>query len=203
MEQFLKVQLGYTFVKRSGQGGGGCISQGEMFNTDQGKIFVKENSKDGARKMFDGEFASLEALKNTNTIRVPNPIMVLERPHGPGALLVMEYLDMRGSNKQARLGEDLARLHMDNIKRKESGENFVEKFGFNTETCCGFLPQGNVWSDNWVDFYTEKEIHQTINSEKLHYLLLQPKQVLQVQLIISYPFCPLVLKFYLNGFICS
>ena len=62
MEHFLKAQLGYTFVKRSGQGGGGCISQGEMFNTDHGEVFVKENSKEGARNMFEGEFTSIEAL---------------------------------------------------------------------------------------------------------------------------------------------
>ena len=82
MENYLKEKLGYTFVRRSGKGGGGCISQGEMFHTDQGSIFVKENSKEGAQKMFIGEFASLEEIDKTGTIRVPKPIKVLERPSG-------------------------------------------------------------------------------------------------------------------------
>ena len=30
------------------------------------------------------------------------------------------------------------------------------RFGFDSETCCGFLPQGNLWREDWVDFYTEK-----------------------------------------------
>jgi len=186
MEQFLKKELGYTFIKRSGQGGGGCISQGEMFNTDKGRIFVKENSKDGARKMFEGEFASLEAIQNTNTIKVPRPIKVLDRPHGPGALLVMEFLDMRGCSKQAELGKALAELHLANIKvkdesqeKKDDTSKFVKKFGFHTETCCGFLPQGNNWTEQWVDFYTQK-LNEQISRQKDGELqslwsLLQPK----------------------------
>ena len=165
MEQFFKNQLGYSFVKRSGQGGGGCISQGEMFNTDQGKVFVKENSKSGARKMFDGEFASLGALKKTDTIRVPRPIKVLDRPTGPGTILVMEYLDLKRCSKQSELGSSLARLHLANVERKNNGGEFVDKFEFDVETCCGFIPQGNRWRNDWVDFYTEKEIHQ--NTTKL------------------------------------
>ena len=153
-------------MKRSGQGGGGCISQGEMFDTDQGKVFVKENSKEGARKMFEGEFASLEALQNTKTIKVPKPIKVLDRPTGPGAILVMEYLDMKRCSKQAELGLLVAKLHSANLELKNVGGEVVKKFGFHTETCCGFLPQGNRWQDDWVEFYTEKEIHQKIMGVK-------------------------------------
>jgi len=160
MEQFLKNQMGYSFAKRSGQGGGGSISQGEMFNTDQGKVFVKENSKEGARQMFEGELASLVALQNTNTIKVPKPIKVLDLPNGPGSLIMMEYLDMRRCSKQAQLGQALAKLHLANLELKSSSEDFVQKFGFDTVTCCGFLPQKNYWRDDWVEFYTEKEIHQ-------------------------------------------
>lgn len=31
--------------------------------------------------MFDGEFASLEAMHSTNTIHVPKPIMVIFKPN--------------------------------------------------------------------------------------------------------------------------
>ena len=45
MDSFLKENLGYTFVKRSGEGGGGCINQGEMYHTDKvGKSSVSEIS---------------------------------------------------------------------------------------------------------------------------------------------------------------
>ena len=35
-------------------------------------------------------------------------------------------------------------------------EGYVDRFGFDEETCCGFLPQGNAWMGDWADFYTEK-----------------------------------------------
>ena len=78
MENYLKDSLGYTFVKRSGRGGGGCISQGEMYHTDQGRIFVKENSRPGADTMFAGELASLQEIAATGTVRVPRPVRVLD-----------------------------------------------------------------------------------------------------------------------------
>ena len=84
MENYLKEKLGYTFVKRSGKGGGGCISQGEMYHTDQGQIFVKENAREDSETMFRGEFASLEEINKTGTVKVPRPITVLERHSGAG-----------------------------------------------------------------------------------------------------------------------
>lgn len=47
-----------------------------------------------ARRMFEGELASLTAILKTGTVRVPKPIKVLDAPGG-GSLLVMEHLDMR------------------------------------------------------------------------------------------------------------
>ena len=51
MEECLR-SLGYGSIKRTGQGGGGCISQGEVFITDKGKIFVKKNTRKDADVMF-------------------------------------------------------------------------------------------------------------------------------------------------------
>ncbi|XP_015771648.1 PREDICTED: ketosamine-3-kinase-like isoform X3 [Acropora digitifera] len=60
--------------------------------------------------MFDGEFKSLEAICKTDTIRVPEPIKVLDHPSGRGAVFVQEYLDMNGLRKyQAQLGTQLGR----------------------------------------------------------------------------------------------
>ena len=153
MENFLKERLGYSEVVRSGRGGGGCISQGEVYLTDRGSIYVKENARPGSREMFEGELASLERMRATGTVRVPRGVAVLERPTGPGYLLVMEYLHLRRCSNQAQLGRDLASLHLHNTT---ASPHTHHRFGFDVETCCGFLPQGNGWTDNWVTFYTEK-----------------------------------------------
>ena len=88
---------------------------------------------------------------------------------------MMEHLDIRGLSKhQAALGEQLARqvkrnklvvsiraqcvhfqrrLHLHNISLRsnsETGSDYVDKFGFNCTTCCGFIPMPNDWEESWT-----------------------------------------------------
>ena len=51
-----------------------------------------------ARRMFEGEMASLTAILRTDTVRVPKPIKVLDAPGG-GSALVMEHVDMRALDR--------------------------------------------------------------------------------------------------------
>ncbi|XP_068678289.1 ketosamine-3-kinase-like [Montipora foliosa] len=163
IEEILKKELNTTKFKSLGSASGGCINEGHSFDTDHGKIFVKVNEKSEARKMFDGELLSLETIYKTNTVRVPKPIKVLDNPSGKETIFVQEYLDMKGLRKyQAQLGTELARLHLNNIeklKKAESGKDqdskAVDKFGFLTTTCCGYLAQNNEWHDDWGTFYTK------------------------------------------------
>ncbi|XP_067649471.1 ketosamine-3-kinase-like [Haliotis asinina] len=179
MEEMLKQELGTSVLKRTRMGGGGCISEGVAYETDEGLVFVKMNRESEARKMFDGEFASLVALYKADEVRVPKPIKVLTNPEG-GAILVMEYLDMRNlSSYSAVLGQQLARLHQQNAEigqrilkeqqsiHRDSDLNYVDKFGFDVETCCGYIPQNNAWTDSWVQFYAQKieEQIQRLESE--------------------------------------
>ena len=102
--------------------------------------------------MFDGEYASLKAIEDTETIKVPHPIAVLADPdQTTGAMLVMEHLDLKHGSDQGQLGYQLARLHLDNIQKGQTGDpSFVNKFGFAIKTCCGSIPQSNTWNDNWT-----------------------------------------------------
>ena len=52
MEATVKEALNCSEMTRFGQGGGGCISSGQGFHTDIGKIFVKSNAKDGVSPNF-------------------------------------------------------------------------------------------------------------------------------------------------------
>ncbi|XP_045381751.1 ketosamine-3-kinase isoform X1 [Lemur catta] len=173
MEGLLRRELGCSSVKATGHSGGGCISQGQSYDTDRGRVFVKVNSKAEAKRMFEGEMASLTAILSTGTVRVPKPIKVLDAPSG-GSMLVMEHVDMRYlSSYAAQLGAQLADLHLDNKKLgesllKEAGtvgrggghteRPFVERFGFDVVTCCGYLPQVNDWQQDWVEFYARQRI---------------------------------------------
>ncbi|XP_019398256.1 PREDICTED: ketosamine-3-kinase-like isoform X3 [Crocodylus porosus] len=128
--------------------------------------------------MFEGEMASLEALLKTQTIKVPKPIKVIDLPGGT-TLFVMEHLEMKGLNRHSgKLGQQLADLHLHNQKigerlKKEGNTvgtvnscnsqgqtdvQFVDQFGFNTVTCCGYLPQVNDWQNDWVTFFATQRI---------------------------------------------
>ncbi|XP_060027672.1 ketosamine-3-kinase isoform X1 [Erinaceus europaeus] len=180
MEALLSRELGCSFVRTTGHSGGGCISQGQSYDTDRGRVFVKMNSKSEAKRMFEGEMASLSAILKTGTVKVPKPLKVLDAPGG-GSMLVMEHLDMRYlSSHAAKLGSQLAELHLHNKKlgdalqkeastvdkvvsllRKGGGQvelPFVEQFGFDVVTCCGYLPQVNDWQEDWVAFYAQQRI---------------------------------------------
>ncbi|XP_066530873.1 ketosamine-3-kinase isoform X2 [Hoplias malabaricus] len=124
--------------------------------------------------MFEGEKASLEAILSTNTIKVPKPVKVIDL-EGGGAVFVLEHVDMRSlSRYSARLGEQLADLHLHNKRQKEkqikaeqtvgkgqSDVQVVDKFGFHISTCCGYLPQLNDWQADWVPFYAQQRLqHQ-------------------------------------------
>ncbi|KAJ8251400.1 hypothetical protein GJAV_G00220940 [Gymnothorax javanicus] len=176
METLLKKELGTSMLKASGHSGGGCISEGQSYDTDSGRIFVKINRKSQARLMFDGEAASLDAILKTGTVKVPQPIKVIDLNTG-GAVFAMEHVDMRSlSRYSAQLGDQLADLHLHNQRQKEqrdkeeqtvgkgSGQSdvpVVKKYGFHIATCCGYLPMVNDWQSDWVAFYTQQRLqHQ-------------------------------------------
>ena len=58
--------------------------------------------------MLDGEFASLKAIAETNTVKVPKPISVLQNEKGE-TMLVMEHLELKRCSMQGELGTQLAR----------------------------------------------------------------------------------------------
>ncbi|XP_060064709.1 ketosamine-3-kinase-like [Ylistrum balloti] len=177
MDEVVRQELSLPDLKNLGAEGGGCINQGLVYMTGQGtKIFVKTNSDSEARLMFDGEFASLQAIQDTGIIRVPKPIKVMDNPAG-GAMLAMEYLDLKRLSRHAgKLGESLAQLHLSNSKAEKEAEmaegfvgkksQYVSEFGFDLTTCCGFLPQDNTWEKSWVTFYARKLDFQLNKIEK-------------------------------------
>ncbi|XP_027519900.1 fructosamine-3-kinase isoform X2 [Chiroxiphia lanceolata] len=178
MEKILKAELNTNILKAVGSSGGGCISQGQTYETDRGRVFVKINHKPQARTMFEGEMASLEAIQKTKTVRVPQPIKVIDLPGG-GAMFAMEYLKMKHLSKySSKLGEQIAELHLYNRKLGEklrsegstigkgaghSESQYVDKFGFHTATCCGYIAQVNEWQSDWPSFFIRHRLQAQLD----------------------------------------
>lgn len=172
MEDYIKTKLKAVKFVKTGRTGGGCISDGTAYETDNGLVFVKKNSKSKADIMFEGESEGLKEILKTNTVKVPVPLLTGKVKNN--SFLVLEYLKMNSLDKfSCELGTSLANLHLHNlnlIKQKEIRENFVgddmvciDKFGFHATTCCGYLPQDNEWCQDWVMFYTNQRLKTQID----------------------------------------
>lgn len=74
-----------------------------------------------------------------------------------------------------KLGNQLADLHVHNeLMKMKVQKNIgtigkcpanlrpVEKFGFPTITCCGYIPQENEWQEDWVTFFASQRLHPQI-----------------------------------------
>lgn len=54
MEARIKSALGLSqLTSVRGRGGGGCINEGDAYESDKGMLFVKKNSKQDVRQIFD------------------------------------------------------------------------------------------------------------------------------------------------------
>ncbi|XP_055971421.1 fructosamine-3-kinase isoform X1 [Sorex fumeus] len=178
MERLLRAELRTATLRPFGSPGAGCISEGRSYDTDAGPVFVKVNRRAQARQMFEGEMASLEALRSTGLVRAPRPIKIFDVPGG-GAAFVMEHLKMRSlSSQAATLGAQMAELHLYNQKLGKSWKEkehtvghradgdqppYVTKFGFHTVTCCGFITQVNEWQDDWATFFTRHRLQAQLD----------------------------------------
>lgn len=40
--------------------------------------------------------------------------------------------------------------HSSSVGTGQQAGDYVDKFGFECDTCCGFIPMPNKWQNNWV-----------------------------------------------------
>ncbi|XP_021176428.2 ketosamine-3-kinase isoform X2 [Fundulus heteroclitus] len=154
MEAKLKKELGTTMLKATGHAGGGCISEGQSYDTDHGRVFVKINHKTEAKLMFDGEMSSLETILKTETVKVPKPMKVLKTAWRAAGRSAPSQQKTDGQTKQRA------------ANCKGAGQTEVapvEKFGFGLNTCCGYIAQQNEWQSDWVLFYSQQRLQYQLN----------------------------------------
>lgn len=80
--------------------------------------------------MFAGEMASLNAIRKTETIYVPEPKCIVADPKSNGGALVLEFLNLTTVKNWQQLGSDLADLHLFNQvlrRKKEKRSSWIGK----------------------------------------------------------------------------
>ena len=68
---------------------GGCINDAFVYNTSTGRYFVKVNPAPGGGDLLAAEAEGVRALRNTQTMRLPEPLLQGSLP-GAGGYLVLE-----------------------------------------------------------------------------------------------------------------
>lgn len=126
---------------------GGDTNQTYVLHTAEKNLFLKLNSNNNPA-MFETEFAGILLLKNSNTIKVPLPI--LNGSINQQQYLVMEYLpkETAGESFWTTFGHQLAALH----------KNTNEHFGLAYDNYIGSLPQSNKQTTTWTEFYATQRI---------------------------------------------
>ena len=127
--------------------GGGCINQAICLQTTSGTWFVKINSA-AFVDIFAIEAEALKELRQTQTIRAPQPIT-----HGVSqgnAFLVLEYIEFGfpKADSHAKAGKQLAALH----------QHTAEQYGWKHDNVIGSTPQKNQLSDSWPEFYRDHRL---------------------------------------------
>ena len=136
---------------------GGCISDVVVVSIENAhelnlldQLVVKRNSA-SMEDNFRCEFEGLQALAETQTIRVPSPLHV--GVVGGDAFLIMEYVqaDVGRYHTQCfeSFGKDLARLH-----RATSGQTI----GWKRDNYLGAAKQKNPSCELWYEFFADQRI---------------------------------------------
>ena len=127
--------------------GGGCIANGAKLDLSTGEsVFVKSGV---ALAVLEAEARGLLALRDTQTVRVPEPLAIAEPSAAP--FLILEYISP-GSKRRgtsAELGHGLARMH------RSSGP---AAFGLDHDNFIGSTPQMNAWKADWITFFAENRL---------------------------------------------
>ncbi len=126
---------------------GGDINAAYRLQADNQSFFVKLNHP-GRVAMFEAEAAGLQALAQTQAIRVPKFIACGKT--SSHAFLVLEYIALHNLNPRSeqRLGEQLAELHL----RKQ------RYFGWHCDNTIGSTAQVNGQYQDWITFWQEQRL---------------------------------------------
>ena len=144
----IKAATGQAFKVVSVQAlsGGDINSAFRLKGTDKA-YFVKLNNAD-LISMFEAEFAGLQELEKTQSVRVPVPVVC--GTTAGHSFLVLENLELGRSNKASErlLGQQLALMH----------QQQQPYFGWHRDNTIGSTLQINHPNKDWLTFWREQRL---------------------------------------------
>jgi len=127
--------------------GGGCINQAAKLSDGCQHWFIKVNDAE-LLDMFEAEAEGLNAMAETQTIRVPRALCTGSFENH--SYIVIEYIShgRSRSDSQQQAGRELAAMH----------RHTAERFGWHRDNTIGATPQHNSWNDNWTEFWRTQRL---------------------------------------------
>lgn len=127
---------------------GGSINQTYRIDTAKQTYFAKIN-RPVSETFFSKEINGLIAIKQSNTLPVPEVYGTFYEKETKTALLLLEWIEGTETGKTIQqLGRGLAQLH----------QVRGQAFGFDEDNLIGTLPQPNPWTQNWLSFYRDQRL---------------------------------------------
>ncbi len=124
---------------------GGDINQAFRLECGLHKYFVKVNRAD-LLSMFVAEKAGLDAIRRSQTIRVPEVFLTGHEDNC--AYIVMEYIELGGRADSGLFATAVAAMHC----------CFQDQFGFECDNTIGSTPQHNTFNADWIDFWRQHRL---------------------------------------------
>ena len=132
--------------------GGGSINETFRLESGDKYFFCKVNTAAKFPGLFQKEKNGLLFLQSCNVIRVPQVIWCGELENMQ--VLILEWIEegLRSESFWKKFGEQLAMLH---CWRSDGDRQTAVRagFGFRENNYMGALPQGNTWTENWIEFF--------------------------------------------------
>jgi fructosamine-3-kinase len=144
----IEIATGVSFKVASSRAiQGGDINSSFRLQGDGKTYFIKLNCPDLAA-MFEAEFAGLQEMASTQTVRVPAPVVCGKTAEH--SFLVLENLEFGSSSKASDrfLGRQLAQMH----------QQIQPYFGWQRDNTIGSTKQPNSKSDDWLNFWREQRL---------------------------------------------
>ncbi|CAA9892603.1 conserved hypothetical protein [Candidatus Methylobacter favarea] len=144
----IEIATGVPFKAASSRAvHGGDINSAFRLQGDGKSYFVKLN-RVALAAMFKAEFAGLQEMARTQTVRVPAPVVC--GTTAEHSFLVLENLEFGSASKASErlLGRQLAHLH----------QRLQPYFGWQRDNTIGSTPQPNCKSDDWLNFWREQRL---------------------------------------------
>ena len=154
LEEALKTLFNDANIVSSQTVSGGAINKARKLTLSNGQVvFLKFNDFD-TLPFFQTEVTSLDTLRDTHTIGVPQVYGYGIDAKDHMAFILLEYLSSSKEYDWKTFGHELAQMHRANTSHAITGGTY----GFLENNFIGSMPQINTPHDSWIEFYIEERL---------------------------------------------